>query len=192
MIKKIMFVCGVGCTMLANAQSSKFEGANIALNINAATMTTKLADTFALGESSTNASIQGAYSFALGEKSLLSVGATYAMGDLNAGSVSSSSVQLKAKNLYTIYVEPAYVMGTTAIYGKLAYIATKGAITASGVEYSDDFNGTGYGVGIRTMIDKNMYFQVEFMNATFNSKTIQSLPIQPGGTIGTGGIGYRF
>lgn len=83
-------------------------------------------------------------------------------------------------------------MGTTAIYGKLAYIATKGAITASGVEDSDDFNGTGYGVGIRTMIDKNMYFQVEFMNATFNSKTIGSIAIQPGGTIGTVGIGYRF
>lgn len=192
MIKKIVFVCGVVCALTANAQSSNFEGASVVLNYNAATLTTELAGTTALGESSNNASIQGAYSFALSEKALLSVGATYALGDLKAGSYSSDTATIKAKNLYTVYVEPAYVIGTTAMYGKLAYIATKGVLTISSVDYSENFTGSGYGFGIRTMLDKNIFMQVEFMTTKFNSKTISSTTVEPGGTIGTIGIGYKF
>ena len=193
MIKKILLVFGVACAFSANAQSSNFEGASVALNYNKATLLglSDVAEGFALGESSNNASIQGAYSFALSEKALLSVGATYALGDLKAGSI-SSTLETKAKNLYTVYVEPAYVIGTTAIYGKVAYIGTKGVITASSVDYSSNFTGTGYGFGVRTMLDKKMYLQVELMNVKFNTKTLDSLAITPGGTIGTVGIGYKF
>ena len=192
MIKKIVFVCGVVCALTANAQSSNFEGASVVLNYNAATLTTELAGTTALGESSNNASIQGAYSFALSEKALLSVGATYALGDLKAGSYSSSTATIKAKNLYTVYVEPAYVIGTTAIYGKLAYVGIKGELTGSTDTYTENFTGTGYGFGVRTMLDKNIFMQVEFMTAKFNSKTISSTTVEPDGTIGTIGIGYKF
>ena len=38
-------------------------------------------------------------------------------------------------------------------------------------------------------MDKNMYVQVEFMNSNFDSKTINSTTVEPGGTIG---IGYKF
>jgi len=192
MFKKILFVCGMACALLANAQSSNFEGASIALNLNSATLASKLADTVAVGESSTNGSIQGAYSFALNENGLFSVGATYALGDLKAGSISTSSFTIKAKNLYTIYAEPAFVNGNTAFYGKLAYIATKGAITASTANYNQNFSGTGYGVGIRTLVDKNLYLQVEFMNSNFRSKTVDGTTVEPDGTIGTVGIGYKF
>jgi opacity protein-like surface antigen len=192
MIKKIVFVCGVACGLSANAQSSNFEGASVALNVNSATLTTEVASAISLGETSTNGSVQGAYSFALSEKGLFSVGATYAMGDLKAGSVSSSSFTIKAQNLYTVYVEPAYVIGTTAIYGKLAYIGTKVASTGSTTSITENFTGTGYGFGVRTMLDKNIFMQVEFMNAKFNSKTIDSESVEPGGTVGTVGIGYKF
>jgi len=193
MFKKILFVCGMACALLANAQSSNFEGASIALNLNSATLASKLADTVAVGESSTNGSIQGAYSFALNENGLFSVGATYALGDLKAGSINTSpKFTIKAKNLYTIYAEPAIVNGNTAFYGKLAYIATKGAITASTANYNQNFSGTGYGVGIRTLVDKNLYLQVEFMNSNFRSKTVDGTTVEPNGTIGTVGIGYKF
>ena len=79
---------------------------------------------------------------------MLSVGATYALDALKAGSYSSDTATIKAKNLYTVYVEPAYVIGTTAMYGKLAYIATKGVLTVSSVDYSENFTGSGYGFGI--------------------------------------------
>jgi outer membrane immunogenic protein len=192
MIKKIVFLCGMACALSANAQSSNFEGASVALNVNSATIATNIASTVAVGESSTNGSIQGAYSFALSETGLFSVGATYALGDLKAGSISESSITLKAKNFYTIYAEPAIVNGNTAFYGKLAYIATKGVLTASGATANSNFSGIGYGVGIRTLMDKNMYVQVEFMNSNFDSKTINTVTVEPDGTIGTIGIGYKF
>ena len=191
MIKKIVFLCGMACALSANAQSSNFEGASVALNVNSATLTTAIS-TVAVGESSTNGSIQGAYSFALSESGLFSVGATYALGDLKAGSISTSSITVKAKNLYTIYAEPAIVNGNTAFYGKLAYIATKGVLTTSSTTYNSNFSGIGYGVGIRTLMDKNMYVQVEFMNSNFNSNTINGTTVEPDGTIGTIGIGYKF
>lgn len=192
MFKKILFVFGMACALIANAQSSNFEGASVVLNYNAATLTTEVATTTALGESSSNASIQGAYSFSLSENGLLSIGGTYALGDLKAGSISTNSTTAKAKNLYTIYVEPAYVIGATAIYGKLAYVGTKGILKGSTTTYTENFTGTGYGVGIRTMLDKNIFMQVEYMVTNFNSKTIASTAVEPGGTIGTVGIGYKF
>jgi hypothetical protein len=191
MFKKIVFVCGVACALTSNAQSSNFEGVSVAVNYNMATLTTEIDNTTALGESSNNASIQGSYSFALSEKTLLSVGATYALGDLKAGSI-TSTFEIKAKNLYTVYVEPAYVIGATALYAKLAYIAMKGEATASGVSDSVNFNGTGYGFGVRTILDKNVFIQVEIMNAKFNSKTPDSVVIEPSGTVGTIGVGYKF
>ncbi len=193
MIKKIIFLCGVACALSANAQSSNFEGASVAINYNAATLTTELASTFALGESSNNASIQGAYSFALSENGLLSVGATYALGELKAGSITGAGT-VTAKNLYTVYVEPAYVIGVASIYAKLAYLNTKGTSTDStdGTSASETFTGTGYGVGARMLLNKNAYLQVEFMNAKFDSKTVDSVAAKPGGTIGTVGIGYKF
>ena len=192
MIKKIVFLCVMACALSANAQSSNFEGASIALNLNSATIATNIAGTAAVGESSTNGSIQGAYSFALNDSGLFSVGATYALGDLKAGSISTSSITIKAKNLYTIYAEPAFVNGNTAFYGKLAYIATKGVLTSSSTTNSTNFSGTGYGVGIRTLVDKNLYLQVEFMNSNFSSKTVNGTTYEPDGTIGTVGIGYKF
>ena len=192
MIKKIVFLCGMACALSANAQSSNFEGPSIALNVNSATIATNIAGAIAPGESSTNGSIQGAYSFALSESGLFSVGATYALGDLKAGSISSSSVTAKAKNIYTIYAEPAIVNGNTAFYGKLAYIGAKGAVKGTSTTYTSDFSGIGYGVGIRTLMDKNMYVQVEFMNLNFNIETVNSTTVEPDGTTGTVGIGYRF
>ena len=56
MIKKIVFLCGMACALSANAQSSNFEGASVALNVNSATLTTAIS-TVAVGESSTNGSI---------------------------------------------------------------------------------------------------------------------------------------
>ena len=190
MIKKIVFVCGVAYALSANAQSSNFEGASIAINYNNATLTDFFNEAGTIAESSNNASIQGAYSFALSEKALLSVGATYALGDLKAGSNTILTYEVKAKNLYTVYVEPAYVIGTTAIYGKLAYIATKGVVTYD-VDYSGNLAGTGYGFGVRTMLDKNIFMQVEFMQTKFNSRTLY-LSTELGGAIGTVGIGYKF
>ena len=93
-------------------------------------------------------------------------------------------------------MEPAFVNENTAFYGKLAYIATKGELEAAGLKGSADLTGTGYGVGIRTLLDKNIYLQVEFMDNKFKSKTItinaNSINIEPAGTVGTVGIGYKF
>jgi len=201
MFKKILFVCGMACALLANAQSSKFDGASIGLNMNNSTLAAKYSeggDSFTLGETSTNANIQGAYSFSLSEQALFSIGGTYALGEIKAGSVNTPTVRLtgRAKNFYSIYVEPAFVNENTAFYGKLAYIATKSELVVAGLKGSADLTGTGYGVGIRTLLDKNIYLQVEFMDNKFKSKTItidaNPVNIEPAGTVGTVGIGYKF
>ena len=129
MIKKIVLICGVVCAVSANAQSSDFQGANLGINFNCAAneFGTKTDGSYddSYGGSSINESIQTAYSFPLKEDALLSVGATYVLGHLKSGSDGFFGIELKAKNIYTIYIEPAYVIGKTALYGKLAYITMK-------------------------------------------------------------------
>jgi opacity protein-like surface antigen len=191
MIKKLILALGVIWSLNGQAQSSNFEGASIGLNLNSNTLTTQVNSTTSIGDSSTASSIEGAYSFALNNDVLLSLGGTYSLSDLKAGTV-AGLLEIKAKNLYTVYVEPAYVIGSTALYGKLAYIATKGTATAAGESNSSNFHGTAYGVGSRLLLNKNFYIQVEYLTTNFSSKTIDGTNIQPGGTIGTVGIGYKF
>jgi len=150
--------------------------------------------TLNIGQTSVGASIDGAYGFALSSKSLLSVGLSYSPTTLDAGSASYSgtSITLQQKNLWALYAEPGAVINdSTLLYGKLAYSGAQGNVTGNYVG-SQTFHGIGYGAGIRQLIDKSFYVQVEAMDISYNSQTVNSVTYKPTVTQGTIGIGYKF
>ena len=72
----------------------------------------------------------------------------------------------KLKDQYAFYIQPAYALSNnTAIFGKLSYNFAKASYTLSAngdsATGSEDIEGWGYGAGIKTFIDKNLYFQIE-------------------------------
>ena len=177
---------------------SNFEGlsggANLIMTNASADMTISSVN-FKQGDSSQLGSLELSYGIPLDTKSVMTFGGTYVLGDMKAGSVTSSGTgyDLKGKDIYSMYVAPGYLISnTTLAYGKLAYTAMKGTISlTTGTTASADFKGWGYGAGIRTMLNEKSFLQIEFTQTTFDSVT-NSFTTKPSATMGSIGMGFKF
>lgn len=181
------------------AQASNFSGWSLGLNVNSASAWTEFiggGTSAKINDSSQNANLQAAYGVVLGNHGVLSFGATYGLGDLKAGSISvgGRSVDFRLKNLYSLYVEPGYAVSDSWLaYAKLGYFGVRnGEESVDGVTHSKTFGGLGYGLGIRTMLDKNLYLQFEFIQADYNRKTIDFGTYRPMTSTGSVGLGFKF
>lgn len=184
----------------AMAQASNFAGWSAGANLNLASASTDLTISgvnFKQGDVSQFVNLQAAHGFAIDSKSVLTVGGTYSIGKMKAGAIHDSNgdgYEIKAKNMYSLYVEPGYLVSdTTLAYGKLAYSSMKGELTVSTGDSADEtFKGFGYGAGIRTMLDKTTFIQVEVVQTKYDSKTDGALTAKPAATVGSIGFGIKF
>jgi outer membrane immunogenic protein len=204
-MKKIFFALTVAsnllATGLANAGTADFVGPSVGINLNAQSMSNKVSGTVfgsnvsgTFGESSFGASLKGAYGVALSEKSVLSLGGTYALVDAKAGTVvvGSNTGRFVGKNAWTIYLEPGVLVADkTILFGKVGYASIKGD-TEGVTSIPTNFTGSSYGIGLRSMIDKNLYVEVEALQFSFSSKVISGVTYKPSGTQANVGLGYKF
>lgn len=186
----------------AFAQASNFEGFSGALNLNTVSINTKItannAGTFdGIGQQSFNGSAQVAYGFVASPGTVVSVGGTYALGNAKGGTFTAgnTSGEFRAKNAYSFYVEPGFLLNDkTLAYGKLSYESAKGTAASTGqAEASKSLNGTGFGAGIRTMLSKTSFIQVEFKQVGYGGIDIANAgSLTTKATVGTIGFGMKF
>ena len=200
-MKKILLAAAAAATCFAPqafAQATNFQGFSAGGNLNLSSANTEVrggSTGLNLGESSQNGSVQAAYGLAVGQRGVMTFGATYGLGDIKAGSanVGGLNTSIKAKDAYSIYFEPGYaVTESTLVYGKLAYLGAKGEVSGNGGSGSTNIDGVGYGAGVRTMLNTNVYVQAEVMQSDYNDTTISGVNYKPSATTGTVGVGYRF
>lgn len=100
---------------------------------------------------------------------------------------------LKIKNHLSLYVEPGLLVSDkTLAYGKLSYDSAKAVVTEEREE-SKSIKGTGFGFGIRTMIDKTSFVQVEVKQIGFRSiDVLDGTSAKAKASIGTIGFGMKF
>jgi opacity protein-like surface antigen len=200
-MKKVLIATAIASTLFAShafAQTSNFSGFSGALNLNVSSSSTELSGSgasFKLGENSQSVGLQVAYGFPTDSNFVFSVGGTYDLSDLTLAKLvsGSSNITIKGTNNYAIYLEPGYALSpSTLAYGKLAYLSMKAEVSGSGTSGNQDFNGVGYGFGIRSMLTKNVFLQAEFMQSDYEKVSNSGLSIKPTATTGTVGIGYKF
>jgi len=200
-MKKLLLASAIAASFFASsaiAQVNNFTGFSAAANVSLSNASVELAaagDSFKLGDNSENFGLQAAYGVALGTNFALSFGGTYSFGDLKAGTatVGAQTATVKGKDVYSLYVEPGYLMGnSTLAFAKVGYIGLKGEISASGQTENETFNGVGYGAGIRTMVSKNLFVQAEISRSDYSEKTINGATVKPTATSGIVGVGYKF
>jgi hypothetical protein len=203
---KKLFACLllIGTTGLASAQVSNFTGMSGAVNLSAASTNLKLSPIeYNLGGDNWLASFQGSYGIELSNSAVLGVGLTYAAGKSKSGTsvedgppVTYSPVTIK--NQYSLYLEPGSMLSdSTLLYGKISLEKGKAGITAATAakSLSKSVSGTGYGVGIRHMLDKSKFVQVEFMKVGYKSIKFVATDTDSfkfSTTLGTIGIGMKF
>ena len=201
-MKKTSFAMAMaigGIASSAWAQTSQFTGWSLGLQVDSvATWTEFMGGGVAskISDSSQNVALQAAYGMPWGRHGVLSFGMTHSLGDVKAGSihVGGTTVDFRLRNLYSFYIEPGYEISDAWLgYAKLGYFGVRnGEETANGVIYSKTFGGLGYGLGVRTMLYKNLYLQIEYTQADYNRKQADFGTYRSMTSTGSIGLGYRF
>lgn len=187
------------CAPQAFAQINQFGGFSLGLNANIASASNKFTannTAFRNGDSSQALNLQAGYGFVGGDNFVFGLGLVYGPGDIRMGSATTGGItyELKGKDLYALYFEPGFLVSSgTLAYFKVSYQGMRGETSLStGVTSKDDYIGTGYGAGIRTMLAPNLYLQAEVEQVEYNEKSAVGMTSKPTSTLGTIGLGYHF
>ncbi len=181
-------------TGYAHADAQNFQGLRVGGNLSMTGASTKVTNSSStdgsFGANNVGGGLSLAYTQRISKKTVIGIGGTFSNSKFKAGT-DSANVTGKAKNLWTAYIEPGVVVGEdTLIYAKAGYAGMKGTIDEFATEHS--FSGYMYGLGIRTMVDANVYMEVEALQYVFNSKTINSAIYDIKATQANVGLGYKF
>ncbi|MBU3617980.1 MULTISPECIES: outer membrane protein [unclassified Polynucleobacter] len=176
-----------------NAQTNPFEGPSIGVSVSSVGGSTDLSGTRSanMGQQSVVPTIDAGYAFGLTKEVALGLTGTYDLADTKGGS--DGSANLVGKKHYSINFKPGYVLGTSnMIYALLGYNRMSGTLNNNGYTGTSNLNGIGYGIGIETLLDKNIYLKVEGQQVKYSSSTVSGVTFKPSTTIATIGLGYKF
>ena len=193
----------------ALSQSKNFAGPSIAIHAGYTGTDTKMtfdtADAGYLnyGENDVTYGADLAYSFPVDNNFLISIGATYDFDKIKGGSLGAGaeSLKLSLKDHYSFYIEPTYAFNnSTALFAKLGYHQAKGsvnlAIEGESATGSKNFEGWGYGFGIKTFLNNNVFVKAEASLVEYDKETYGSggdaVGFKPETVSGLISIGYKF
>ena len=181
----------ISCAAATNvfAQTKNFVGASLGVSYASAGGSVKIDDGDAV-EVGANDNVFGLdflYGVQADNKFVVGFGATYDLTNQDMGS--GGGYTLKAKDHYSIYVAPTYVLNeNSALFLKAGYHKVKGELGG----YSENFSGWGYGAGMKFMLDKNLYVQAELQRVNYGSETGGGASIEPTSSAGIISIGHKF
>jgi opacity protein-like surface antigen len=139
------------------------------------------------------------YAIALNKDWSLGLGLAFDLGKTKAGSLidagpPSLSIKFSGKNHYSLYVQPSYNLNdSTAVFGKVGYHTIKGeVIDIDGNNDSSKIHGLGYGLGLKTMVTKNVYIQTEVMWVNYKDEVGAADTNKLKTTSGLVSVGYQF
>lgn len=190
-------ILALACTALATplvfAQAKNFEGFSIGANI--ANTKTTVEDTSPGGSSidgtTTGLELNAQYNWALGQEFVLGVGVTMGTGNNKAGTVPGVG-DVTTKSRYSLEFTPGFAISKDIlIYGKIASLSGTVELDTVG---SESISGVGYGLGVRGMVDKNMFWQVGYDLNQYAEKTSTNFgtTVKGKSNVFSLGMGYKF
>ncbi|QWE20908.1 outer membrane protein [Polynucleobacter sp. AP-Kolm-20A-A1] len=182
----------------AFAQANAFEGFSAGVKVSSVGGSTALSSpgfSGNWGQQSVVPTIEAGYTYGVSKEIALGLTATYDLANTKLGSEDNANI--KGKNHYSLNFKPGYVFNnTTMLYAILGYNSMTGSLNVNGASASTTFNGFGAGVGLQTLLSKNIYVQVEAQQLTYSgvTKSIggENVTFTPSATVGTLGLGYKF
>lgn len=183
-MKKIALA--LACTALATplvfAQAKNFEGLSLAASLANTKTTIDATGAASIDGTSTGLDFTAQYNWALGQDFVLGVGLNMGTGNNKAGT--SGTTDVVTKNRYALEFTPGYaVTKDVLVYGKIASLSA----TAEGTS-SESISGLGYGLGVRGMVDKNLFWQVGYDMNKYDEKNTATVK----SNVFSLGIGYKF
>lgn len=175
------------------AQAKNFEGFSLGGSLDFTKNTTNV---LSLGSDSGMGSgmgLQAQYSIALNNQFVLGLGASYSLGTRKAGSLGTPATDFTTRNTASIDISPSYAISDSLlVYGKVSSVGLTVVSTFGNNESSDSLSGFGYGLGLRSMLDKNLYIQAGYDINRYNEKASTSNIFSGSSNIFSLGAGYKF
>jgi outer membrane immunogenic protein len=175
----------------AFAQTTGFEGFSAGANLELSRSTADTGTASDTGNSNA-LGLQAQYTFGLGNNFVMGVGGSVGTAKRNFSDAGSAvGLATYSKNNMSLDFTPGYmVTPTTMVYGKVS--AVTGTLQDDTQATSNTINGVGYGIGVRSMIDKNIYWQAGYDSVKYNDVTDGAVTVAPKGALYSVGIGYKF
>lgn len=173
------------------AQAKNFEGLNLGANLEFDHGTLGATDGSSGTGHKTGLGLQAQYNWAVNNQFLLGLGVSTGTGHRNAGSY-ASGVGAYTKDRVAVDLMPGYAIDNKLmVYGKISSLSAK-ALSDDGTSTATA-HGTGYGIGLRGLIDNNTYWQAgldtnRYRNVGFATGTSASLK----DNVFSVGVGYKF
>lgn len=195
-MKKLLlstFIATALTTPQVFAQAKNFEGFSLYGGVNLANSTLEQNpkngfSNASVTSSSSNFGLQAQYTLAVGNSVAVGFGASMGLGDLVFGRWVASGIDIKLKDTSSIYVAPGYAINdTTLLYGKIASVTGAAADTTS-----VSLSGLGYGVGAQIMMNKNTFYQFEWMQSNYSDKDFPTVVDKFKSSALSVGVGYKF
>lgn len=175
----------------AFAQAKNFEGFSLGGSITSTRSTTDLTPGGSDSGTTAGLDLQLQYSMALGQNFVLGLGATMGTVKNKAGTIGAS--EFTTKDRYSLDIVPGFAMSdSTLLYGKVGVLSATGVATTAGTDTTASVSGLGYGVGVRGMIDKHMFFQLAYDMNRYNEKDVTGGKYKPTENVFSIGMGYKF
>jgi len=188
----------VAAACAAQAQSNDFAGfslgAKLAMNAGSLSSNDGTTSVDGYGQQSVGAGGFAAYGLSLGSNSVLTLGFDYSFSDMKAGDNKSNGTTNKLQNLWSLSIAPGTLLNDkTMAYFKLGFENGR-AVIFNGSELTKNITGSSWGLGLKTLMDKNTYVQVEVKQTNFGSAQIDgtSTDFTARGTAGSLGVGFSF
>ncbi len=200
MKKLLICLAATAAVCSAQAQSGDFTGfsagANMAMNASNISLTSGATTVDGLGQQSLGVGGFAAYGLSMGSASILTLGFDYSFSDIKAGEIKTTTTSGSAKiqNAWSVSVAPGTMLtDKTLAYFKLGFENGK-AVGADTAEVSKNITGNSWGVGMKTLFNKNTFLQVEVKQVNFGAARFDgsTTDFTARGTSGSVGLGFMF
>ena len=183
----IALACSVSSALAQPAGTAGFSlGANVEFSQNNGQLTGAAAGS----ANSTGLGLQAQYSIPLGTQFLVGLGLDYSPSARDTG-VQGSAGDVSLQNAASLDLQPSYILSDSmTIYAKLAALsATASAANGSNLALS----GYGYGLGLRSMLDRNLYWQLGYDSNRYGDTSLSNgTGLSISSKVFSLGLGYKF
>ena len=179
---------------MAGNFSGPEAGASVTMNGGATTFTAANKDT-TFGGSSLGFRLHVGYGFDVSKDTVVLLGLDYNVTDLVVGNILGEN--FKTKNSWSLSVAPGMLLNDkTLAYVKLSYEAGKFNSSVTDSKFDQSVSGFGYGVGLRTEINKTTFLETEIKQVNYSKFTKKigstSNDLTTSATVGSVGVVFKF
>jgi len=173
------------------ADAGSANGWSVSANVESAGAASNATDGTADAGRSTSLGLQARYDWSLTPTFSVGAGLGYSTGNHQAGTYANGTAAT-ASGRYSLDVVPAYALNKDLqVFGKVSALYAN--VASNDGSSNAAAQGVGYGIGLRQMLDRNVYWQAgydlnRYQDVTFSTGTSSSVQEN----VFSLGVGYKF